>query len=349
VSLSLSGFSGKNTMPKIRALEFADNRTGSQLLPVYALVGDDPYLLHICRQDIIQGVERNDAPAGMCRIFSGSAPGREVFEELRTLPFMAMEGLRGAIVEDADEFVRQNKESLEAYLDRPARTAVLVLCCHDLDGRTKVTRLILKKGMLVDCSPLTWSETARWIGARAARLGRKLTPRAGSLLLEAVGADLFALENELDKLAAYCADETVVSERAVTELVAQSRTRSVFELGNAIASKDVGEALRLSRRLLLRGESLPGLIAVLGRGVRRLWQIRRMHSSGASVAEIHTALRMPEFAVKRSLNLLGGVTEQWLARSLSLLAQADHECKSTAIQRREEDVWLERLLASLCR
>ena len=214
-------------------------------------------------------------------------------------------------------------------------------------------RLLVKqigqKGLVVDCGKLQWREAERWVRAEAQQLGKKVTPRASAALLEAVGADLGQLENELRKLVDYAADSPVIAERAVEELVSQGRTRSIFGIGDAVAGGDAAHAFRLCQHLLLRGEELTDIISILARRTRQLWQIKRLNERGATQKEIAAQVKVPAFVVTNSLKILSEIPEEALARHLSVLADADHELKTTAIAPREEEVWLMRLLAKLCR
>ena len=58
---------------------------------------------------------------------------------------------------------------------------------------------------------------------------------------------------------------------------------------------------------------------------------------------------MPRFAVRRCLEVLPGLTEGRLGRQLELLSAADVEAKTASLRSQEEGVWLENLVARLCR
>ena len=96
------------------------------------------------------------------------------------------------------------------------------------------------------------------------------------------------------------------------------------------------------------GESREGIIALLGRQIRQLWQVRRMKSAGASDGDIAAGLGMRDFAVRDSIKRLPGLTDAWFARQLSLLSAADYESKASSVRAAEGRVWLENLLVRMC-
>ncbi len=313
-----------------------------------ALVGDDATLVRRCLGIVRNALTPADQPGSSVREFEDQPEPRQIFDELQTIPFMGMRGRRVVVIRNADAFVRANGERLTAYLEKPVPTSALVLCLTKLDGRTKVAKLLASKGVVVDCSSPRWREAEGWARAKASELGLKLTPRAAQSLMEAIGPNVVALGNELDKLAAYTGSNGTVTERDVEELVPAGRARRVFDLTDAVASGDAGQAMRLCGRLLLRGESREGLVALLGRQIRQQWQVKRLKDTGATEKEIQRELDLHPYVVSKSLKLVAGVSEARFARQLQRLSDADYESKVASLRATEERVWLENLLASLC-
>ena len=245
-------------MPTVKALALEQHLKESKPAPVYALAGPDEALRTRSLHLIEPFAAPADQPGSSVRRFEGTPEPREVFGELRTVPFLGMAGRRLAVVEDGDAFLKAYGEPLAQYVQKPNRAATLVLCLSKLDMRTSVAKAIQADGVVVDCSAPTWRDAEAWLRARARAAGLKLAGRAAAALVQAVGPNLLALENELDKLATYAGQGGTVSEHDVEELVPQGRERSAFDLGTAVARGDAGEALRLCDELLLRGEAERG-------------------------------------------------------------------------------------------
>jgi len=335
---------------------------------VCVLVGDDDALRTHCLCLLRAALAPPDSSGSTVRVFEGPAEGREVFEELRTIPFMGLPGCRVVIVEQGDAFLQTHREGLLRYLRQPARGGRLVLCVTRLDAKAppggrrqgadaepdgaKAWRALLKamaaRGFLVDCARLSWPDARAWVREYADASGGRLTPRAASALVESVGPNLLALRNEVDKLCTHAGPGGTISEREIDELVPPARNRSAFDLGEAVARADAVAALRLCGRLLLQGESREGIVAVLGLQLRRLWQIKRLHMAGVNEQEAIRRSDAPAFAVRRALKVVRALPEGRFARQIALLATADAESKAASLRAQEEQVWLESLLARLC-
>lgn len=335
-------------MPNISALKFRQVLDNQGPQAVYAFVGDEDYLVGRCLRQLREAVETADAPGGMTREFEGDADSRDVFDELRTAPFMGMKGRRLVILREAGKFASSYGDPLARYVRKPSPTSILAMCFENVDGRTAVGKAIKEGAVTVDCSGLRWRQAANWVRTEARDRGTQLTPAAAQALMEAVGANLFQLESELEKLIQYAADRKAIGEQDVAEVVPHSRTRSIFDIGDSVVRGQTREAFNLAYRLLLRGESVHGIVSILARRVRQLWRMKRMNEAGMGQKQMAGKLGVPPFVVRKSMNVLRRVSDSSLARQLRLLAAADHELKTSSLASSEEEAWLEKLLAKLC-
>jgi len=335
-------------MATVRALQLAASIERDGLRPIYGLVGAADPLVSASLSLLKGAVERPELPGSVTTDLEHAPEPREVFDELRTPPFMGMKGLRLVIVRRGEEFLSHWREVLERYLEAPSATGILALCCARLDRRTAIAKRIERCGVTVDCAALKWAEAENWVRQRARLEGKTLTPAASSALVQAVGANLTALGNELAKLVLYVSESDTVSQRDVEQLVPASRTRSIFDLSEAVLSGASADALRLAHQFLLGGHRPEEIVAFLGGQIRRLWQVKRMVAAGASQGEVQKALNMRDFAVRKSVGLVRRLTDDSLAHRLRILAAADREAKTTSVRAREQSVWVEALVAELC-
>ncbi len=355
-------------MPPLKALALQDHLTDAAGAAICVLVGNDDSLRARSLLLLKEAAAPSDQPGSTVREFEGSPEPRDVLDELRTVPFLGLAGRRVVVITQADPFLTEHWQLLLAYLRSAPETSTLILCVDrlapksppgralkDADkeaARKKAWGQFLKavnaSGIIVDCSRLRWGDAKSWVRQRAGRLGKKLTPRAADSLLEAVGPNLLALESELQKLCLYADSRDAVTDRDVAELVSAARSRSVFELAEAVGRGDAAAALGLCAGLLLSGESREGIISVLALQLRRLWQMKRLHAAGAPPDRIAREAGVPAFAVRRAVGVLRSLTDERLARQINVLAAADAESKTASLRAQEERVWLEGLLARLC-
>ena len=219
--------------------------------------------------DIIDGTAENLEQAAT-RI-------RSTVEALQTLPFFG--GAKVVWLKNAN-FLGDNQlgraASVQTALAQLADVIeeglapgiTLLLSAIDVDKRRSFYKTLSKCAELqvfdkLDSSRIGWEEEASELVQRLARK-RKLQFENGALELFVLltGGDTRQIENELEKLDICLGEKRRVDAELVRELVPLSRAGVIFELGNALAERDLERALRLVRRLLDQGESAIGILLV---------------------------------------------------------------------------------------
>ncbi len=336
-------------MPTLRALELDARIDELATLPVCAVVGEDESLAARSMLALEHAAAPMEQPGSTVRRVAGKSDAHEAFDELRTIPFMGMAGRRVVVVEDGTAWLKTHTDRVVEWLAAPVPSSTLIIRVPKLDKRRKLYKALSKAGLVVECNRLRWNEAKQWADTVARGLGKKLAPRAVSALIEAVGVNVLAIETELEKLAAFVGEERTISERAVGEIVAHGRARSVFDMVNAVGAANLSEALHLCGDLLLRGERREVIIALLARQVRQLWSVKRLLDQHVGLRDAARQLRMQEWMVERAARTCRNLPETWFMRQLELLADADYESKTTSLHANEEAVWMEATLARLCR
>ncbi|HET6428775.1 MAG TPA: DNA polymerase III subunit delta [Phycisphaerae bacterium] len=226
--------------------------------PVYVLHGTDGYLRRRCRADLLRrllGPEEQDLAVTE---FDADAELSEVLDELRTAPLLA--GRRVVVIRDADAFVQRYRGKLKEYLEAPSRNGSLILIVATWDARAHLTKRVAEIGETFDCSSPPASRLPGWIAKASKERGKPITPDAAKALAAWVGADLAALDSEIEKLCLYAADRAEVTAEDVAAVVVASAGPEPFALTNAIEAGDRRGALEaLGAMMTVRGEEFRAL------------------------------------------------------------------------------------------
>ena len=165
-----------------------------------------------------------------------------------------------------------------------------VLSANSIDKRrTAYKRLGKLAGIEVFDKPDT--SKAGWEGAVMAQAGQKarelgLTFETGALdlLVQMAGDDTRQLENEIEKIDLYLGERRRCGINTVRGLVSLSRAGVIWEIGNAIGSRDLQRALELLGVLLYQGQNAIGILL------------------GAIVPRVRSLLIVKELATKYKVN-----------------------------------------------
>jgi DNA polymerase III subunit delta len=144
----------------------------------------------------------------------------------------------------------------------------LLLSATDVDKRRSFYKTLVKQAEVqvfdrLDSGRSGWEEEALgMVEQRARKRKLQFDDDALDLFVLLTGGDTRQIDNELEKLDTFLGHDRVVDSELVRELVPLSRAGVIFELGNALAARDLQLSLKLVRRLLDQGESAIGILLV---------------------------------------------------------------------------------------
>ena len=135
----------------MNALDWLRAGPGQPIQPVYAVHGDDSYLIRESIRAVAAAVlPDEDREAGVSRFAGPSVPLATVLDEVCTLPFFSRRRL--VIVEDADPFVSKHRKDLEAYVAHPSQSGSLLLQVKQWPPKTILAQLVEKGGLAIDAT-----------------------------------------------------------------------------------------------------------------------------------------------------------------------------------------------------
>lgn len=225
-----------------------------QDLPAVIVLTGEERALKLAAIDAIRSVVLPDADDAPTRFAGRDAKLCDVRDELKTLSMWGDRRL--VIVDEASDFVSDNRAALEKYADAPAKKAVLLLDVKTLAKNTRLFGIVSSKGLVIECTELKGVALQRWIQETARRKHNKSIDRnAAELLVELAGTSLGLLDQELSKLAAYSADENTIDSVAVRKLVGGWRAETTWAMTDATRDGRLNDALAALDSLLVSGEA----------------------------------------------------------------------------------------------
>lgn len=317
-----------------------------QVAPVYILHGEEEFFiresLSLLKSAFLKG---SDVSTSLTEFDGMEDAGSAIFDELRTAPFFGQAGRRMVIVEDADDFISKHKNLLEKYIEAHAPYSCLVLICKKLDKRTALATKVNRIGGEIECKRLNESQLSLWVSLRARHYGKEITPQAIQSLTEAVGNSPGLLDKHLEKLSIYLDKRPTIREEDIENLVSVNRTRTIFELTEAIAQKDAKKALKVLNQLLVSGEESVKIIYMLAWQIRRLWQAKHILSKGGRAETVASELKVSTYFLKDFIRQTEHFTEASLQKKHEHLLLADFQNKTSAM---DGQLLLECLVYKLC-
>ena len=169
---------------------------------------------------------------------------------------------------------------------------------------------------------------------RAKEQGAELQDAAAALIVERCGQDLFLLQNEVDKLAAFSAYGTVTP-ALVAQLGTQNLEADVFEMVRSITMKNSTEACKKLHTLLqMQNEPIAIAAALIGSYVD-LYRVKCGAQAHKPYGVVHKdfGYKGSDYRLKKSLETASRYTLNQLARCLSILQELDLALKGSPLDK----------------
>ncbi len=270
----------------------------------------------------------------------------DVTDELLTVSMFG--DRRIVLVENADGFVKTFRSGLERYLDKPARTSLLILDVKSWPKNTKLARRVSQIGLAVECGTLSGSALVNWLQNLAvSRYEKQIDKDTASLMVSLAGDDLGILQQELSKLASLTGDTAVITSEDVRQAVGDWRVQTTWAMLDAVRDGQVGEAIVSLNRLLASGEAAPRIMGGISFVFRKFAEATERARQTRDVRSALTAAGVFPSAVTPAEAYLRRIGYGRASRILQLLADTDAELKGGS--RVDEQRQLERLLVRLGR
>jgi DNA polymerase III subunit delta len=339
------------------------------LRPGYVLAGDEIFLFDRCREAVLKAFVPadlkdfclSDLDLGTTSIF-------EVLDRAQTPSLMSpfqvifVRNVRQLYTRGAkkDEFA-----ALDRYFRSPNPQALLIFVADflriptdnrrmEMDDKNRFDRIRETLGEhcgMIELSRVSEEDGMRWAVATAQASDTRMEPDAARELVDALGADMMLIASELEKLLLYTFGRGRITLGDVETMVLAAKQRSLYELTDAISSRNRARALALLHGLLNSSDAgedaAIGHLYMLARTFRQMLVIleKNVRDSRAIWQALWQGFRMPPFAADDLIRQARRYkSRRELTRALRLIARADLELRSSPPDKR---LVLERLVYDL--
>jgi len=319
-------------------------RNVSDLKNVYLIYGAQPLRLEQALARLkARFSESGDLDFNLQAFRGESSRADDVVAACNTVPFMSERRL--VIVRDVDKMQKADLDTLAAYARDPSETTTLVLVGEKIDRRTALYAAVEKLSGVAEYGAPKKSEFPGVVVEMFQEKGRSVGRDAAEALVRAVGYDLARLSVEVDKVIAFAGDARTLSRDDIEEVMSSTASTSVFELLDALGSRDARTTLRHVAELLAQGETENYIHVMAVRRVRELMTASALAARGVrDQTELASALRKQTWQVRDLYRQAGRFAPGDLVDALRDATEAEAQMKTS----RDSRLVLERWLLSVC-
>lgn len=313
--------------------------------PVAVLTGSERVLIERAVNALKRGA-LGDGPSGFNDdVFQGQGlSAGTVIAAARTMPMMAPR--RFVLVRHVDAMAAAELDALAGYVAKPSPDACVVLVADKLDGRSKLVKAAKEAGAYFEADAPKPYQVPELAQREAEARGHRLSDDAAQALGDALGTDLSALDDALERLSLFVGEGNPIELSDVNACVAHARVESIWSLVDAVGARDAKMALTAAGSLLSDREPPLKILALVARQLRMIAKMRDALASGLGPQEAAQRAGAAPFKARE----LGAQAKRFddakLTRAFRLLAEADLALKGSKVPGPRV---LERTLLELCR
>ena len=224
--------------------------------PIYWLEGEEEYFI----DEIMEYAEKKilsevDASFNQTVFYGKDANWADIINACRRYPMFAERQV--VLLKEAQQM--KDLEKLESYIENPLGSTILVVSYKGktLDGRSKFSKLIKKKGEVFLSKKIYDNQLPAWVNDYLQTNGFNITSKALNLLVEHIGNDLSRIVNEIEKLSLNIDKGKNITEDDIEKYIGISKEYNIFELQRAFSKKDNAKTIRILQYFEANPKAVP--------------------------------------------------------------------------------------------
>jgi DNA polymerase-3 subunit delta len=289
---------------------------------------------------LIQGAEALLADRAISQIISASPQATittltadEV--ELGTITDSLAPSLFGdariVVIKEIQDLTAECTDEVIEYLTNPDESLNLVLWHKGgVKGKALVDKVKKAGAQLIAVEAIKKdSDKAEFVRSEFKRLGRKISTEAVQALIDSLGSDLRELGGACSQLASDVTAGKVIDESDVADYQQGRIETTGYDVADAVLDGKTALALISLRNAINTGTDPVLIVSAIAASIRTMAKVSGT-SRGLKSFDLASQLGLPPWQIDKARRQLSGWSENALARSVIVLAQADADIKGAA-------------------
>ncbi len=259
----------------------------------------------------------------------------DAYEDVRTIPFFER---KVVVIDNFDVVTNETEQTISqwtAYFKKPSPDVILILVLRQrMKKNTVIGKTLDQIAHVEEVKDLDHKSFLSFIGKLFEEEGFTIEKRAAELLLERTNHDFDAIVQESKKLMLFAADDRIVTENMVIELVSRNLEEHIYELTNAFLSRKQARSIAIFADLIARNEDPIRIMGSITNRIRTLLQTKILLSKGYRKDEISAYFGVTSGRAYYMIRDAEGMSVSDLKDQLEKLFELDYHIKSGRIDKR---------------
>jgi DNA polymerase-3 subunit delta len=239
--------------------------------------------------------------------------------------------VRIVVIKEIQDLTAECTDEVIEYLTNPDESLNLVLWHKGgVKGKALVDKVKKAGAQLIAVEAIKKdSDKAEFVRSEFKRLGRKISTEAVQALIDSLGSDLRELGGACSQLASDVAAGKVIDESDVADYQQGRIETTGYDVADAVLDGKTALALISLRNAINTGTDPVLIVSAIAASIRTMAKVSGT-SRGLKSFDLASQLGLPPWQIDKARRQLSGWSENALARSVIVLAQADADIKGAA-------------------
>ncbi|MBN2299843.1 MAG: DNA polymerase III subunit delta [Acholeplasmataceae bacterium] len=301
---------------------------------IYLYYSNNEFLLNHKIEDKI--AEFNVDPFNIIKYDLLENSSDDILEDLQTVSFFAEKKV--IIVRNLSEIEKEGESVIKSwisYLEKPNPDVILLIAQNELLPESSALGSALFKFAFIEkIKEMDKKDYPDFVRNMFKKYQYMISDDAVEALLERTNLDFTLINQEAEKLMLFAYDTKEINEKAVLLLVSRNLEENIFELTNALLSKNQSKTIEIFYDLIARNEDPLRILNNIVGKVRELMHTKLLIEKGyrqEQVAEhFHIKSGRAYYLVKNAQSISFSILENHLKK----LSQLDYDIKSGKIDKK---------------
>lgn len=220
----------------------------------------------------------------------------------------------------------KDKELLIKYINSDNDNVIILKCIDEkLDNKDELIKLIKDKGKIVEIVKMDYKNTHEFITKILKDNGFNVSYDVVKKILNLCENNADYALKEIEKLMLYKIDNKNITIKDVEDVISESNEKEIFNLIDAVMSKNIGECFN-SYKILKDNTDSTIIVDALGKQFRYLYQIKILMKNN-SLPNIVTKLSINPYVAKKLYESTKNFNEKEILDILYKLSNVDIDIK----------------------
>lgn len=320
---------------------------------ILLLYGEEKFLKNHAKKELLKHITPDMMPEFNVFEYDGRKYDlNSVDEAIEALPVMSERKLltfRNSGVfslTGKETATKEYKEFWEKRLENIPQDVYVIFDEEKIDKRSGLYKKLLKENAFGEFSYLSENKMINWTVGLFKTMGKTISAHDAKYLVEITGEGMNAVKQEAEKITSFTADRLNITRNDIDEIVIPVIENKVFDMVDAILSKNAFESFARLSDLTALKEDETKILAAISSSVDKLLTVKLLTDANYDRTQITKETKIPPFLVSKYITISAKYSKETLEKLLSECIKTDRKFK---LSRGDKTVLLQSFIAEFVR